>query len=289
MDDLVRDLPPQARVLDLGAGGGSFDYSSTAAQVVAVDLAFSAQCQPSLGRLIADSGALPLESASFDVVVCNHTLEHFENLQEAVGEIDRVMRPGAFLWAAVPDGFTFDDHLYRWVFKGGGHVNQFSLTSFIRALESGTQLRARRCKKLYSSFIYLKPPPPGRLLHYPTRARPLGWVPPRLLEAILRALNLAVRRLDGWLKRDWSQYGWGVVFERAKTRETSPPTSISQLEWIPSDINVCFSCGAGHPTDSLIPRLERFLFWKVYRCSCGKRNFFFADQESSAASPKISE
>ncbi len=278
MDDLVRELSPQARVLDLGAGGGSFNYSSTAGQVVAVDLSFPAQPQPCLGRLIADSGALPLASASFDVVVCNHTLEHFESLNEAVGEINRVMRPGAFLWAAVPDGFSFDDRLYRWVFRGGGHVNQFSLRSFIQALEDGTQLQARRCKKLHTGFIYLKPPPPERLQHYPRRARPLGWIPPRLLEAFVRVLHYAVRRLDGWFQRSWSLYGWGVVFERVEAQEGLQPSSISQLEWIPPDINVCFSCGAGHPAASLIPRLDRFLLWKVYRCSCGKRNFFFADQ-----------
>lgn len=283
MDDLVRDLSSQARVLDLGAGGGSFDYSSTAARVVAVDLAFPPSGQACAGRLVADSGALPLRSGSFDVVVCNHTLEHFENLSEAVGEIDRVLRPGGFLWAAVPDGFSFTDRLYRWVFEGGGHVNQFTLSSFIQALQNGACLRVRSCKILYSSFIYLNPPRPEALIHYNDRAQQLSRVPPRLLEALLRALNYAVRRLDGWFKRGWSLYGWGVVFEKVTSKGDAPSASAAQqIEWIPGCINVCFSCGAGHPAAALATRLERFLLlWKVYRCPCGKRNFYFEDREAA--------
>ena len=46
MDELVRHLSGSTRVLDLGAGGGSFAYDSTQAKVIAADLAFPSRAQP---------------------------------------------------------------------------------------------------------------------------------------------------------------------------------------------------------------------------------------------------
>ena len=92
MDHLVRDLSSTARVLDLGSGGGSFDYSSTSSGVVAVDIAFPTPVQGALGQVCASSSALPLSDESVDVVVSNHTLEHFAELDCALTEIDRVLK-----------------------------------------------------------------------------------------------------------------------------------------------------------------------------------------------------
>ncbi len=276
MDDLVRDLPSQARVLDLGAGGGSFSYDSTPAAVLAVDLDFPDVGQNSAGRMIGDSGSIPLKDGGVDVVVCNHTLEHFENLSRALQEINRVLKPGGRLWAAVPNGFSLDDGLYRFLFRGGGHVNRFSLQSFIDSIESGTQLRALRCKKLYTGFVYLNPPDSQKLPYYPKPARYLALVPPGLLRWSIRWLNYAARCLDFVFRTNLSQYGWGLVFERKGPACESEPTQSNSLESIPSDVNVCFSCGAGHPTDNLRSRSSRRILLKTYACgNCGTRNLYF--------------
>ncbi len=269
MDQLVRRLGPKDRALDLGAGPGSFDYGSTEAQIFAIDLAFPTRCQPSKIRIRADSGRLPLRSASFDVVVCNHTLEHFEKLEEALSELGRVLKLDGYLWVAVPDGFRFDDRLYRFLFKGGGHVNRFSLESLLEVVESASGTRPRRYKKLYSGFVYLNPPDPERLPFYPRRARILGRVPPRLLTATLACFNYCVRLPDRVFKTGLSQYGWAVVFQKG-------PHSTSELDRMDADFNVCYSCGAGHPLPTLEPILFRFLLlWKSYRCpSCGRLNLF---------------
>lgn len=270
MDELVRELSPDSRVLDLGAGGGSFDYSSTAAGVVAVDLAFPKRSQPSLGRLIGNSDSLPLPNESIDVVVCNHTLEHFERPRRAMAEIGRVLKKGGHVWIAVPDGFLLDDRLYRFVFAGGGHVNRFSLDSLIQMARSSASLGAVRFKKLHTGFVYLNPPDPEKLPHYPRRARLLAKVPPKALEWILRWLNYAVRIGDGLLGTRLSQYGWGVVFQnQTGDKAARPPVET------PADKNVCFRCGAGHPSASLTPLLRPLLFWRVYDCPCcGARNIF---------------
>ncbi len=271
MDDLVRGLPKGAKVLDLGAGGGSFSYRSTEADVLAVDLAFPSGAQPCFARLTADSRALPFRDGSLDVVVCNHTLEHFEEIDAAVAEIDRLLKEGGHLWVAVPDGFLFDDWLYRRLFEGGGHVNRFSLESLIGRVESGTGLRAVRYKKLHSGFVYLNPPDPAKLPYYPPPARRLARIPPRFLEAGVRWLNWLTRKTDRLLGTRTSQYGWGVVFRRVPAGAASP-----QPKEMPADFNVCHACGAGHVESSLTPLLRRrALLWKFYDCpSCGKPNLF---------------
>ncbi len=267
MDHLIRDLPASSRVLDLGSGGGSFDYGSTKSGIVAMDVSFPAGAQEALGRICANSSAIPLRTRSVDLVVCNHTLEHFEQLDSSLSEIDRVLKHQGALWVAVPDARCLDDILYRWVFKGGGHVNQFTLTSLLSRIEDRTGLRGREFKKLFSGFVYLNPPDPERLRHFPWRARWLGIVPAGLLRFALRWGNYLTRLYDRWLPGGLSQYGWAVVFERGEN--TGP---LKELE---SDVNVCFRCGAGHPGKVLAPKIFRRRLWRAYRCMvCGERNLY---------------
>ena len=268
MDHLVRDLSAPARVLDLGSGGGSFDYSSTSSGVVAVDIAFPAPIQGALGQVCASSSALPLKDESVDLVVSNHTLEHFAELDCALTEVDRVLKEEGALWVAVPDKSCLDDILYRWVFEGGGHVNLFTLASLISTVEARTGLRAREFKRLFSGFVYLSPPDPEKLVHFPPRARWPGMVPPVLLRFGLRWLNYLTRLCDGWLSTRLSQYGWGVVFQKSKE-----PVSMIELK---CDVNVCFRCGTGHPDTTLISVVFRKLLWRTYSCStCAEKNLYF--------------
>ncbi len=276
MDELVRDLPGTARVLDLGAGGGSFAYHSTQAKVIAVDLAFPSRAQHCSGRVIAGSQSLPFKDATMEVAVCNHTFEHFEHPEETLFELNRVMKVGGHLWAAIPNGFCFDDDLYRFVFAGGGHVNRFSLERFIELVEANTQFRAQRYKKLCSGLVYLNPPASAKLPSYPRRARLLARVPPRLLESILRWANYLTRLSDRYLGSQMSQYGWGIVFRWDANPSPRRKVSAGEIDQMPTDLNVCFSCGAGHPEATLTGRLRRFLLWRMYRCpSCGTENVFF--------------
>ena len=275
MDELVCNLSPSAKVLDLGAGGGSFSYASTPAQVVAVDLAFPSQRQSCLGSMIAAAEKLPLQDHSMDVVICNHTLEHFTELEGVLQEINRILKTGGHLWAAVPDGFSCDDRLYRWVFRGGGHVNQFSLKTFVETLESGTELRALHYKVLHSGLVYLNSPTPEKLPYYPRRARVLGSIPPGMLQSFLRYANQLVRFVDRHFHSQLSHYGWAVVLCREKARKVAKRTVTSNLKSMQEDVNVCFSCGTGHPESILVKILRSYGFWKAYPCpSCGMINLF---------------
>src|ERR1043166_5202026 len=143
MLDLIEKLPPGARVLDLGAGPGSFPISRNDLSVVRLDLeippARNGGCYVS-----ADAARMPFAGAVFDLVVSNHSLEHFVELEATLREIGRVIRPGGTLYIAVPNAATLTDRIYRWLGKGGGHVNPFRRPEEVtRLVERLTGLRPR--------------------------------------------------------------------------------------------------------------------------------------------------
>jgi SAM-dependent methyltransferase len=62
---------------------------------------------PGFSFLCLDVQSIPFRSGSFDAVIANHMLYHVPDLQHAVSEIARVLKPGGQLFAAT-NGF---DHM----------------------------------------------------------------------------------------------------------------------------------------------------------------------------------
>jgi SAM-dependent methyltransferase len=63
--------------------------------------------RPHLKGLVADILDLPFEPASFDLVVSNSTLDHFDSLSaigDGLGELARVIRPGGRLLITLDNG-----------------------------------------------------------------------------------------------------------------------------------------------------------------------------------------
>ncbi len=268
MDNLVRALPRESWVVDIGAGPGSFDYASTSAHVLAVDLEFADTRRHKDGSVRAPANWLPLGDAVADVVVCNHSLEHFPEPGRALNEIDRVLKPGGFCWIAVPDGRSVDDRLYRFLFAGGGHLNRFSIDSFLRTLNSATELNLVSFKDLYSGFVFLVPPTKQRLQYFPQPARAIFSIAPaRMVRFSARWFAYLTRRIDRLLGSHTSRYGWGFVLQKS--------TVGAAVRRMPDYVNVCVGCGAGHPAESLMPDRGYLGFVRSYRCpSCGARNLF---------------
>src|SRR4051812_8701835 len=126
MNELLASLPAGARVLDLGARSGSFDTTRSDLNIVRLDLEIPTSRR---GGSYVSAGAahMPVAAAAVDAVISNHSLEHFVEFAATVREIGRVLKPDGALYVAVPDVTTLTDRIYRWLGRGGGHVNAFRL------------------------------------------------------------------------------------------------------------------------------------------------------------------
>ncbi|MBY0506180.1 MAG: class I SAM-dependent methyltransferase [Bryobacteraceae bacterium] len=155
MFDYLSTLRSSSWILDLGSSTGSFDQSITDAHVVRVDLDRKKSLRG--GEVVqADAAALPLSDQRIDVVIANHSLEHILALGPALAEIGRIIKPGGTLFVSVPDASTLTDRIYRWLARGGGHVNPFvhrDQLSHLITTRTGLPLRAT--VDLYSGLSFL--------------------------------------------------------------------------------------------------------------------------------------
>ncbi len=91
--NLVSTLPGNSLMLEIGSGRGAFDR--VAPGYVAFDLSFPALSRHSSGlRVQGDAQALPFADGCFDAVFTVAALEHVPEPERALGEIDRILRPG---------------------------------------------------------------------------------------------------------------------------------------------------------------------------------------------------
>jgi hypothetical protein len=174
------------------------------------------------------------------------------------------MRDG-FLYVAVPDASTFTDKVYRWLGRGGGHVNPFiDADSLARMLADVTGLRHAATRVLCTSLSFLN-------------RRNIRSRPPRKLllflngrESFVRALTYALRCLDRWFHLRASVYGWAFFF--------GEPLDPDITTWS----NVCVRCGSGIASSLLESTdrvMRRTVLPDVYLCpNCGARNFFTDDR-----------
>ena len=251
MHEILQALPAGSFVLDLGCDAGSFPSSATAATVVRLDLDAP---KDSRNFVQADASHLPFANQSFAAVICNHSLEHFTELHAVLREIGRVIRPEGALFVSVPDASTLTDKLYRWLARGGGHVNAFTAPDqVVTAVESATGLRHVATRLLYSSLSFLN------------RRNSPRPIPRRLLllggghEFSLKLYTWLSRRVDALFGARTSIYGWSFYFG-----SVSGP--IETDGWP----NVCVRCGSAVPTRELPAK------GRTFRCpNCGARNPLF--------------
>lgn len=74
-------------------------------RIVGVDTvpAFSIAARAEGCVALGDAGNLPLQSGAFDFAAAFHSLEHVADPRSALGEILRVLRPGAWFYVGVPN------------------------------------------------------------------------------------------------------------------------------------------------------------------------------------------
>ncbi len=101
--------PSQLSVLDVGCGGGllSEQFAAIGCAVTGVDRstptlaeanAHATVASLAITYLEADALCLPFEAGRFDVVCCCDVLEHVDDVDKAVAEISRVLKPGGIFF-----------------------------------------------------------------------------------------------------------------------------------------------------------------------------------------------
>jgi len=108
--DLFLELvpPPSLRTLDLGCGEGRLarDLAARGYDVVGVDasptmIAAAREAAPEMELHLADAAALPLDEASFELVIAFMSFQDVDDLTGAVREAARVLVPGGRLCLAI--------------------------------------------------------------------------------------------------------------------------------------------------------------------------------------------
>ena len=265
MYEILRNLRSGSFVLDLGCAEGSFPQEATSATVVRVDRDAPKNGADRPRFVQSDAAKLPFTNQTFAAVISNHSLEHFDDCAGALREIGRVIGPSGALYVAVPDASTLTDKVYRWLGRGGGHVNAFTSPSETAAsIERATGLPHVATRMLCSSLSFLN------------RRNSPRPVPRRLLllgagyEWSLFLYVWLSRRLDQWLNARTSIYGWAFYFGNMAE-------PIDTTTWV----NVCIRCGSGCSAAALVKQAgvrSKFPGVRIYRCpACGATNPFADD------------
>lgn len=82
---------------------------------------------------------MPFGDSTFDIVLCNHVLEHIRSYPKALTEIGRVLKPGGLFIIGVPNEGCFlaklrNRVIQRSILKNTDHINFFRLETLNEAL-----------------------------------------------------------------------------------------------------------------------------------------------------------
>jgi SAM-dependent methyltransferase len=109
---------PKVRILDVGCGVKPYYpfFADVAEEYVGVDVVENPHAE-----LLGPVEALPVEDASFDVVLCTQVLEHCDDPAQAIRELHRVTRPGGRVLASTHGVQVYHPSpvdLWRWTHEG---------------------------------------------------------------------------------------------------------------------------------------------------------------------------
>lgn len=108
----------RVRILDVGCGVKPYYpfFAGVASEYVGVDVV-----ENPAAELLGPVEALPVEDASFDVVLCTQVLEHCDDPAQAVRELRRVTRPGGRVLASTHGVQVYHPSpvdYWRWTHEG---------------------------------------------------------------------------------------------------------------------------------------------------------------------------
>lgn len=157
------------RYLDAGCGDGiNLQWASSFFQQRSVDVRLTALDYNALRvervvkkniakeTLVASLIEIPFGDSSFDIVFCNHVIEHIEQYPKALIEIFRILSPGGLLLIGAPNegclfGWLRNRVIQRSILKKTDHVNFFNSTTLSEALQKAGFNVVRVCR---DSFLF---------------------------------------------------------------------------------------------------------------------------------------
>jgi len=91
-------------ILEVGAGDGRVARRFSHLDIISSDLVIDGIRDLGPRAVVCSAGCLPFKPNTFDLVIAFEVLEHLSSsdLPQALRELHRVLRPGAFLWLSVP-------------------------------------------------------------------------------------------------------------------------------------------------------------------------------------------
>ncbi len=112
-----------------------------------------------LAEVKADITALPFDDNTFDVIFCNHVLEHIPDDRKAMAELYRVMKPGGYGVFQIPldknrsetfeDPSVTDPEERARLFGQYDHVRIYGTDFFDRLLEAGFDVKALKVNEMF--------------------------------------------------------------------------------------------------------------------------------------------
>jgi SAM-dependent methyltransferase len=112
IESTLKKIPAGSKILDAGAGECQFKKFCSHLEYVSQDFGkYTGEGEIGLQTgvwdntkldIISDITAIPVESGSFDAVMCTEVLEHVPDPVAALKEMNRVLRPGGHLLITAP-------------------------------------------------------------------------------------------------------------------------------------------------------------------------------------------
>jgi 2-polyprenyl-3-methyl-5-hydroxy-6-metoxy-1,4-benzoquinol methylase len=137
---LGRPAPGADRLLDVGCGGGDFlhraQYLGWRAEGIDFDpKAVAAAKALGLNARIGSIDCYADMNNEFDVVTCNHVLEHVYDAHHLVRSMHRIIRPGGRLWLETPNINSAGHALFGKAWRGIESPRHIAILSY-QALNS---------------------------------------------------------------------------------------------------------------------------------------------------------
>jgi len=169
----IAQARPDARVLDLGCGGGhvTFAVAPHVREVVAYDLApemldvvAGAARERSLANVTTQQGVaerLPFPDASFDMVMSRYSAHHWRDFSASLAEAARVLRPGgiaAFVDSVSPGTPLLDTFMQAIeLLRDPSHVRSYARAEWEEGLARAglvvTQTHGHRVRLVFATWV----------------------------------------------------------------------------------------------------------------------------------------